>query len=449
MITNAFYGGYLLYTGIEDFSYIELYINNFSSPYFLVILYFLLIVSSFSTYFQLNKNYEYEIRMYDKKTFFNKLIFFTRKNILIVLIMQIVLFTVIFTFANGVSKFIFSEIFYAIYYMLKVYIIAILINELNLYLFEFFNKSMVILLNIFLYAGLPIGTSWLIFNKNSYQLYGYFGDYLNPYRFSNILSDISSFLLYCCIFLCIINIIIKIHELYKDGEINKIKSRIKYIFFNDISFLKKKTNLLYILAYIILSVLGYFIFEITGSIMDKDTMQNILGLNISLKNDVLSVVMFGLHFIFSIYISFYLFMNNINNGVDNIFLRIKAKDWTLCKLFCVNVIYLIIKFVIYCLLSLILFFYKVDINIFSFILLDYLYFTIIQCISLLIYILPLIWQILTLVLLVILICTFPLLNIINFNGYEIFLLIFLLIIVYIIKIVFSKLYVDVFEKSRR
>ena len=94
LLINTFYGGYLLYSKVDGFSYAQLYINCFSAPYFLVILYFLLIISSFSTYFQLIENYEYMIRLNDKKSFFLKLTSYTGKNMFIVLIIQILLFTI-------------------------------------------------------------------------------------------------------------------------------------------------------------------------------------------------------------------------------------------------------------------------------------------------------------------------------------------------------------------
>lgn len=449
LLINTFYGGYLLYSKVDGFSYAQLYINCFSAPYFLIILYFLLIISSFSTYFQLIENYEYMIRLNNKKSFFLKLTSYTGKNMFIVLIIQILLFTITFTFTNGISDFIFSEIFYIIYYIAKVYIIALLINELNLILFNFFNKYIVILLNIFLYSGLVAGTSWMIFNSGSYALYGYFGDYLNTYKFPNLLMDISSFSLYCCIFICIVNIITKINELYQKSDFNKIKNKAKYILFNDISFFKEKSYVVYVIGYIILSILSFYIFKITGSIMNMETIYDMLGLNVSFKNDVLSISMFGLHFIFSIYIVFFLFTNNIRNGIDNVFLRIKSKNWILYKLFSVATIYFIIKVIIYCMLSLILSINKIDINIFSFILLDYLYFLIVSCISLLIYILPLLWQILILIFIFILSCIFPLFKVISFINCKIVLLIILLVVVFVIKMVFSKLYTNVFEKIRR
>ncbi|MEG2311702.1 MAG: hypothetical protein RSB72_03295, partial [Bacilli bacterium] len=335
-------------------------------------------------------------------------------------------------------------LFYIIYYLFKVYIIAILINEINIYLLSHINKYIVMLINSILYICLATSTSWLIFKTSTYYLYGYFGDYLRQQSFSNIISSISSFALYCCFLLVFIGIL----DIIKDYNFRKIINKLKYIIINDVNYILKKSYK-YIIGYIILIGASCFIFKITGAIIDEQNVKHMLGLDFSFKIGPLAIVIFGLHFSMALYLLFGLVTNDLNNGINNIFLRMKAKDWIHYKIISIALIYFLLKIVIYCCLSFILSFENLSINIFAYFSLDYLFFILVQLILLLIYILKPSFQVCFLTILFVLIIKFKLFNMIQFSGSKIIIFIFIILIWFIIKTVFSKLYINVFEKNRR
>lgn len=437
-----------MYIGGSELSYVASYTNGLYSPYFLMILYFINFFNLIITYSSFSKNYEFIIRTESNKSFFDRLLSYSKKNLFLIITIQISLFTLIFTFVNGINDFVISESLYMIYHILKIYILAFLVNKLNICLLQFINKYFIILINSLMYFSIVFASSWQIFKLNEYYLYGFISDYLNLYLFPNFLTNVSSFSLYCCFFLIIIDIVY-----YICCNIDSFYAfflKLKYIIINDINYIFNHF-FNHIIIYMIITIFSYFIFKFTGSIMDNQIIYYIVGLDFSMEIEPIAIILFGLHVSISIYIIFHLITKDINNGIDNIFLRILPKDWISCKLVSSSIIYFMIKLIIYILLFMIMKLdkFNLSLNLFSLFVLDYMYFILIQLICLLIYMLKPVMQIIIIIIATLLLIEFQLFNIIQFGNFKLIIFSIVLLTMLLIKKFFSNTYVEFFEKNRR
>ena len=120
----------------------------------------------------------------------------------------------------------------------------------------------------------------------------------------------------------------------------------KYLLCNDIlSFFKKYKKYIFIFFTIILLVPMVQLF--CGIPISKSLFLDIEGLNFDINSGIISLLMFFLNLGFHLLVAFQIFDNDIKNGQENIFLRMSAKKWIICKIISLIMINTIIRLIAY------------------------------------------------------------------------------------------------------
>lgn len=198
IILNSIYGAYILYDKKTAISYVNSYISCLYSPYFIIIILLIFLVTTVKIFYLFNKNLEYMSRQNSKNDFLKNICAYSFATNLIFYLIQIIVFIFLFTLRNGVSNYNISETVFMIYYLFKIIILLYFLNKINILLLNFINKYFVFIGNLIFYFGITMSYSLILYSHNGIFIYAYIGDYLNLYLSPNILSDISSSIFYCC-----------------------------------------------------------------------------------------------------------------------------------------------------------------------------------------------------------------------------------------------------------
>ena len=222
------------------------------------------------------------------------------------------------------------------------------------------------------------------------------------------------------------------------------------LYYNFFQILKqKKSN---IISYFIVFLFCLFflkLFDFDENILFYGS----LGLSMSNKH-ILITILYIFHRVFFLFLSFYIFTYDFSNSIDNIFLRIKSGKFILLKCFSIFMSTFVMKLAIYALFFLTAeLFFKMDIDFLTFIsvfLLDLLYFSFIQFLFLLFY---LIFQCYLIVGIVFSIISVGFISLIfpNYSYLNQWFWIYLLLLIPIIislYIIYKNKYVIIFERNR-
>ena len=124
----------------------------------------------------------------------------------------------------------------------------------------------------------------------------------------------------------------------------------KYILINDIiSFFRKYKKLIFCFELLIILILLIQIF--IG--IPINLFKSIVGLNSNINDGLFSILIFLLNLGFHLIIIFQIFDNDIKNGTDNIFLRIKLSKWLLYKFVSIILLNFIFRIIIYVIVTII------------------------------------------------------------------------------------------------
>lgn len=122
----------------------------------------------------------------------------------------------------------------------------------------------------------------------------------------------------------------------------------KYIFINDIfNFLKNKAKLIFLFLVFYISILIFY--KVVYKIELSSEICDILGINYSsnFERGLLPNLLFIFNIFVNIYICMYLFTYDINNNLENIFLRITQKKWLIYKMISIVLISAFIRVIIF------------------------------------------------------------------------------------------------------
>lgn len=126
----------------------------------------------------------------------------------------------------------------------------------------------------------------------------------------------------------------------------------KYILINDIiSFFRKYKKLIFCFELLIILILLIQIF--IGIPININLFKSIVGLNSNINDGLFSILIFLLNLGFHLIIIFQIFDNDIKNGTDNIFLRIKLSKWLLYKFVSIILLNFIFRIIIYVIVTII------------------------------------------------------------------------------------------------
>ena len=153
----------------------------------------------------------------------------------------------------------------------------------------------------------------------------------------------------------------------------------KFILKNDVSFIVKNNKKI-ILIYLILSICLFVSFSIFSYLSTIDVFIKISGLNVILENrDMIALMIYLFVNSFYSYIIILLFVKDVRNNLENIFLRISTKNWLFLKIMSVLLItffFLILNYLFLFITS--LFFEKLSIIIIPYFFKNLLYIFMIQ-----------------------------------------------------------------------
>lgn len=129
----------------------------------------------------------------------------------------------------------------------------------------------------------------------------------------------------------------------------------RYVIYNDFfKFLYKNIKLLF---YILFIFLVFLLEKIIGYELDTQLFIDCMGLNLDFLGNYLANLSFFLNVLFFSYLAIFLFTNDMQNNIENIFLRIKPNKYLNIKYFSIICITSLIKVVTY---LLVLCFYLVN-----------------------------------------------------------------------------------------
>ena len=127
----------------------------------------------------------------------------------------------------------------------------------------------------------------------------------------------------------------------------------KYLFYNDICYLKFKRNKI-ILVYFILPFISYFLL-VNANMSTMQIILSCLGLNFNIKeNSIFEIIIFITNISFFTFIIIDLFLKDICYQTDNIFLRMSPQKWIFLKIIYSFIIIFTIRLLQYMILCLLL-----------------------------------------------------------------------------------------------
>ena len=306
-----------------------------SSPIYIICGLFLpLLITTFNVYTLFNNNYFLSIRIASKKEQLNELL----KNILysnslmFVIIVLILLVGLNFICANNlgfIDNYQFYEIpniIYILFYLIRIYVILMIVSAFNGVLLSRFSSKVVIALNILFYGiflsypYIPINDGRTSIIDTSPLLFEYLQ--LNSFStfFTEVLCSIFSLLLPMLLLKMIIRLFF-----------HKFNFNIfKYLLINDFSFTlnTKKTLLICYFSYLIVfSLVKIFIMK-----YNDNGFNIVLGLDANVEENFLSVIPLFINLLIFMMLGTMLFVKDLSKNKSNIFLRINKSPWLFVKI---------------------------------------------------------------------------------------------------------------------
>lgn len=120
----------------------------------------------------------------------------------------------------------------------------------------------------------------------------------------------------------------------------------EYVYIHDFLFYFKEQKKFFItyLSFIV----AFILFQmIIGIEVDDNLFNNVLGLRCTTQSNILEISLYIINMGFAILSSLIIFNNDIKNGIDNLFLRIKILKWIIAKLISIIFITILTKAIIY------------------------------------------------------------------------------------------------------
>lgn len=124
----------------------------------------------------------------------------------------------------------------------------------------------------------------------------------------------------------------------------------KYIIENDLSYIKK-FFLKKIFLYLVLLIGTFKIIKLVGGDSNFNVFLKIIGVSYKYDDSFLEKAIYILDVLAIFYMTVALFVKDLKNGKENIFLRIKLRKWILYKLLSISLIILIVQILIYIVFS--------------------------------------------------------------------------------------------------
>lgn len=341
MVALVLYGGVVLGTNINNF--FDSILMSYQFFFFNIFFFALLIFNTLNTCSVFDKLKFYIIRLKDKKHYLREMVLISLiQNLIFIILFLILYFSVLILLKFGmfdvysyksyeISNLIYS-LFYLVRYIFISLLISIIISILNFKYNNIVNRIVIILflIGFFVFSELGINNLFI------FKLLPY--NYLNDAVYDRFLSEV----IYSSIYLVTLVLIILV--LFKSS---RRKTYIhKYLLFNDISYLFRN-RLKFLVILLIVPALILLILNRNFKVGFSDILLSTFGNNIIFNNSVIEYVMFLFNIISFVFIALDLYIKDIKNEIDYIFLRMDSYTWYKNKFLFLIIITFIIKILQY------------------------------------------------------------------------------------------------------
>ena len=348
-IIISLYGSFVLSAGVENYFNAVLVTFQFST--FNALLFLILFINTINVCSIFNKYYFYIIRLNNKQVYLKELIkLVVRANLIvigIIIISYLAFLNLVefqYLFPADYNGYV-NNIIYTVFYLIRYIIIAILISIISIISYVKLGEKTTIIINIMFIAFF-----WIVPNTNltiasSFSILPW--KYFESIRYESFSLEIN----YSVLFIFILEIIT--YLLYKNINIKYNKFNI-YVILSDLEYLFRKRYKEVMLLFII----PVFVLIIVNLGISNDGLELLkmpLGLNLQEKNlNIINVVMFTFDIVIQLYLIICLYIKDLHNGLDNIFLRITTVKWYLIKELLSLIIIALLKSIQYLLILVIL-----------------------------------------------------------------------------------------------
>ena len=314
-----------------------------SNIYIVCALFIPLLITTINIYNVFNSNYFLAIRISSKKERLKELlknIFFSSSFVflIIILILLIGLNLVCASnleFMNSYQFYNIPNIIYIIFYIIRLYVILVIVSVFNGFILDSFSSKFVIFLNvifygiIFMYPYIPISAGRTSILDTSPLIF----EYLQLNSYSTFLTEILCSIFALLLPILLLNILLNLNV--KKSDINSFK----YVVLNDTEYTirTKKFILIFYFAYLII----YSLIKIFVMNYNDNGFNVVLGLNADINDNFLNVISFFLNVLVFVMLGTMLFVKDLSKNKSNIFLRMNKTRWTILK-----IISIIIQFAI-------------------------------------------------------------------------------------------------------
>lgn len=302
---------------------------SYSTNYFNMIFFLLLLLNSINIYYVVKKNYNYLIRLENRNNYIKNLV---SVNFIFNMLWCCIIFILIlscnilfrlqdFNIISSIVNYNVSNIVYGCFYLFRYYIFSLLISTIFiLFLAKYNERKSYIFMLIFVFGFLILRESSEIISTFNILPWKY---YL-LINYSSFIMEASYSLLYCVI-LGLIAIF-----LYKENiSCTKFKFKTGYFLLNDFEYLIKKNKMLLFICFFLPLLISFIVNydSATGSFV----LNTALGLNVEKGNpDILSFLWYCINIFSCIYFFVNSFVKDYSN-LANIYLRYNFKIYYFIK----------------------------------------------------------------------------------------------------------------------
>ncbi|MBO5138093.1 MAG: hypothetical protein J6B89_00425 [Bacilli bacterium] len=367
MIVLVLYGGFVLGTNVNNF--FDTILVNYQFSFFNIFFFSLLLCNTLNTCSVFDELKFYIIRLKDKKTYLKEMILINIvQNVIFIGLFLILYFSVLILLKFGmfdvynynsyeISNFLYS-IFYLVRYILISLFISIIISILNFKYKKGISRVVIVLflIGFFVFSELGID-NFLIFELLPYG-------YLGGVSFDRFLSEVIWSGSYVLFLLLLIFLLFRVSR-------RKVYIH-RYLLFNDISYLFKN-RLKFLVPLLFAPALILLILNRNFNVEFGDVLLSVFGNNITFNNNsVIEYIMCLFNVVSFIFIGLDLFIKDIKNEIDYIFLRMNSDTWYKNKFLFLMIIDFVIKIIQYLLVLLVVLLIKGNISreVFNILLLD-------------------------------------------------------------------------------
>lgn len=352
-IILGLYGSITLSANIDN--YFSSFLNAFQFSTFNLLFFIIIFLNTIYICTTFNQYDSYIIRLKDKKKYIKELIKLTCCSNLIII--AIVVFSFLMVLNLLKIQYFFPETYYgyinnisySIFYLIRYVILIILLSIINVILYYKFGEKKLVIIDLFFCSIFPI----------------YYGPTMDSIEFFSILpwryfraANYGNFTVEVCYSLLYILILeLSILVLYKNINKKRKKYLLRgghhYIFLHDCEvIIRKNYKMLLFLIFVPVFFLGFV--TLKYSTKGIDILIVTLGLHFS-KSTLIGKIMFIFHIIIFLFIAIYLYICDLKNNLDYLFLRMKIVKWFYSKELFLIVLTFILKLIQYMFVSMIIY----------------------------------------------------------------------------------------------